>query len=210
MTGDPAAMTSPPAGADPGSIRPLPAPSFRGTPPFPEAARRALANDQLRTNLRRATTTIRTKRQRAVDERDDWEALRVAGAAIKDDVLARLPELLIELESNVTAAGGVVHWARDAAEANRIVADLVRAAGANEVVKVKSMVTQEIELNDACVAEDLRIDVRVRPTYDQPVRALLRNADARLAGTACASFFFGHDLAPYFFFVSLSTTRSSE
>ena len=149
MTGDPAAMTSPPAGADPGSIRPLPAPSFRGTPPFPEAARRALADDQLRTNLRRATMTIRTKRQRAVDERDDWEALRVAGAAIKDDVLARLPELLIELESNVTAAGGVVHWARDAAEANRIVADLVRAAGANEVVKVKSMVTQEIELNDA-------------------------------------------------------------
>ena len=106
---------------------PPPTPSFAGTPPFPEAAREALADEQLRTNLRRATTTIRTKRARAVGEREDWEALRLAGAAIKDETLARLPELLEALEHNVTAAGGVVHWARDAAEANAIVIELVRA-----------------------------------------------------------------------------------
>jgi L-lactate dehydrogenase complex protein LldF len=134
---------------DVGHVRPLPAATFAGTPPFPAAAKAALADDQLRRNLLRATTTIRTKRQRAVDEKPDWEALRIAGAAIKDDVLARLPELLQQLEANVTAAGGIVHWARDAAEANAIVVDLVRAAGATEVVKVKSMVTQEIELNEA-------------------------------------------------------------
>ncbi|MDT5040859.1 MAG: L-lactate dehydrogenase complex protein LldF, partial [Actinoplanes sp.] len=52
-------------------------------------------------------------------------------------------------EEQVTAAGGQVHWARDAAEANAIVIDLVRATGVNEVVKVKSMATQEIELNVA-------------------------------------------------------------
>ncbi|HLY13456.1 MAG TPA: lactate utilization protein B, partial [Candidatus Limnocylindrales bacterium] len=126
-----------------------PLPTFSGTPPFPEAARIALADDQLRRNLRRATTTIRTKRSRAVAERPDWEALRLSGAAIKDDVIARLPELLELLEANVTAAGGVVYWARDAAEANAIVVDLIRAAGATEVVKVKSMTTQEIELNEA-------------------------------------------------------------
>ena len=126
-----------------------PQPSFSGTPPFPEAARIALADDQLRRNLHRATTTIRTKRSRAVAERPDWEALRLSGAAIKDDVIARWPELLAQLEANVTAAGGIVHWARDAAEANAIVVDLVRAAGATEVVKVKSMTTQEIELNEA-------------------------------------------------------------
>ena len=125
------------------------APTFAGTPPFPEAARGALANEQLRKNLRRATTTIRDKRARAVAERDDWEELRRAGAAIKDDVLRRLPELLDQLEANVTAAGGVVHWARDAAEANGIVTRVVRAAGATEVVKVKSMATQEIGLNEA-------------------------------------------------------------
>jgi L-lactate dehydrogenase complex protein LldF len=126
-----------------------PAPSFAGTPPFPTAAKAALADAQLRANLGRATTTIREKRARAVGEVEDWEQLRLAGAAIKDDVLARLPELLDELERNVTAAGGEVHWARDAAEANAIVARLVKAAGSDEVVKVKSMVTQEIELNEA-------------------------------------------------------------
>jgi L-lactate dehydrogenase complex protein LldF len=126
-----------------------PVPTFAGTPPFPKAARAALADQQLRRNLQHATTTIRTKRARAVAERDDWEDLRLAGAAVKDDVLARLPDLLVELERNVTAAGGTVHWARDAAEANSIVAGLVHDAGATEVVKVKSMVTQEIELNEA-------------------------------------------------------------
>ena len=127
----------------------VPLPTFEGTPPFPIAARAALADDQLRRNLRHATTTIRTKRARAVAERDDWEELRLAGAAIKDEVLARLPELLERLEANVTAAGGTVHWARDAAEANAIVTRLVEATGATEVVKVKSMTTQEIELNEA-------------------------------------------------------------
>ncbi len=127
----------------------VPLPTFDGTPPFPIAARAALADDQLRRNLKHATTTIRTKRARAVAERDDWEELRLAGAAIKDEVLARLPELLERLEANVTAAGGTVHWARDAAEANAIVTRLVQATGATEVVKVKSMTTQEIELNEA-------------------------------------------------------------
>jgi L-lactate dehydrogenase complex protein LldF len=132
-----------------------PTPTFAGTPPFPTAARAALADAQLRTNLGRATTTIREKRARAVAELDDWEALRLAGAAIKDEVLARLPELLVQLEANVQSAGGVVHWARDAAEANAIVVDIVRTVGAREVVKVKSMVTQEIELNEALAREGI-------------------------------------------------------
>ncbi len=126
-----------------------PLPTFSGTPPFPEAARSALGDEQLRRNLRQATSTIRTKRGRAVAERPDWEELRLAGAAIKDDVIARWPDLLAQLEANVVAAGGIVHWARDAAEANALVTGIVQAAGATEVVKVKSMTTQEIELNEA-------------------------------------------------------------
>ncbi|MDT4937045.1 MAG: L-lactate dehydrogenase complex protein LldF [Pseudonocardiales bacterium] len=120
--------------------------------PFPTAAERALADGQLRRNLAQATSTIRTKRAAAVAELDDWEQLRAAGAAIKDDVLAHLERYLIQLEERVTAHGGTVHWARDANEANRIVTELVRAAGAGEVVKVKSMATQEIGLNDALAA----------------------------------------------------------
>ncbi|MFN0284240.1 MAG: lactate utilization protein B [Kineosporiaceae bacterium] len=128
--------------------------TLRGAETFPVAARRALGDTQLRRNLGHATATIRAKRAAVVGELDDWEALRDAGSAIKADVMARLPELLVELEEKVTARGGVVHWARDADEANRIVTDLVRAAGTPQdpvtaVVKVKSMATQEIGLNEA-------------------------------------------------------------
>ncbi|OBF42073.1 iron-sulfur cluster-binding protein [Mycolicibacterium peregrinum] len=122
--------------------------NLRGDESFPKAARTALADSQLRRNIGHATHTIRTKRLAAVAECDDWEQLRAAGSALKQDVMARLPELLEQLESNVTRRGGVVHWARDGEEANRIVADLIRASGSDEVVKVKSMATQEIGLNE--------------------------------------------------------------
>ena len=128
---------------------------IEGVERFPEAARRALADTQLRANLGNATRTIREKRAAVVAEVPDWEALRDAGQAIKADTMARLPELLVQLEENVTARGGVVHWARDAAEANVIVGDLVRATGSTEVVKVKSMATQEIGLNEALAARGI-------------------------------------------------------
>jgi L-lactate dehydrogenase complex protein LldF len=140
-----------------GQLRTRPEPTFAGTPPFPEAARVALADEQLRANLGRAISTIRSKRAAAVAERADWEDLRLAGAAIKDEVLRDLPALLEELETAVTAAGGVVHWARDAAEANAIVAAVVHDHGATEVVKVKSMATQEIELNEALRLEGIDV-----------------------------------------------------
>ena len=118
-------------------------------PAFPVAARAALADTQLRRNLGNATATIRAKRAAVVGEVPDWAQLRAAGAAIKDHTLAHLDELLVQLEAAVTERGGIVHWARDAAEANEIVTSLVRATGADEVVKVKSMATQEIGLNEA-------------------------------------------------------------
>src|SRR5215207_2414113 len=116
---------------------------------FPEAAREALADPQLRRNLGKATTTIRAKRAAVVAELDDWQALRDAGAAIKARALATLPEQLERLEASVTRAGGVVHWARDGAEANAIVAGVASDHGANEVIKVKSLASDEIGLNEA-------------------------------------------------------------
>jgi L-lactate dehydrogenase complex protein LldF len=116
---------------------------------FPQAARAALADSQLRHNLREATTTIRDKRARVVAEVADWEELREAGRAIKQDVLSRLDEYLVRFAEAVEAAGGTVHWARDAEEANAAVLDVARAHGADEVVKVKSLTTDEIGLNDA-------------------------------------------------------------
>jgi L-lactate dehydrogenase complex protein LldF len=122
---------------------------FLGTPAFPAAARSALADTRLRSNLRRATSTIREKRLAATGELDDWEELRDIGAAVKQHTLTHLDDYLVQLERSVTAAGGTVHWAADADEANRIVTALVEATGESEVVKVKSMATQEIGLNEA-------------------------------------------------------------
>jgi L-lactate dehydrogenase complex protein LldF len=123
---------------------------------FPKAARPALADAQLRHNLRNATTTIREKRARAVAELADWEELREAGRAIKADVMSRLDEYLLQFEASVQGAGAHVHWARDDQEANAVVVDIARAHGADEVVKVKSMATDEIGLNDALALVGVR------------------------------------------------------
>ncbi|WP_433831534.1 LutB/LldF family L-lactate oxidation iron-sulfur protein [Actinoplanes sp. CA-015351] len=123
--------------------------NLRGDQTFPQAAHDALGNDQMRRNLRHATTTIRGKSGKVIAELPDWQRLRDAGSAIKADVMARLPFLLEQLEQKVTEAGGVVHWAADANEANAIVTRLVKETGSDRVIKVKSMATQEIGLNEA-------------------------------------------------------------
>jgi L-lactate dehydrogenase complex protein LldF len=123
---------------------------------FPAAASVALRDSQLRHNLRVATHAIRDKRARAVAEVADWEQLREAGRQIKERTIRHLDAVLEQLEASVTAAGGVVHWARDGAEAIEIVAALTRAAGADEVVKVKSLATDEIGLNDGLAARGIR------------------------------------------------------
>ncbi|GGS99241.1 lactate utilization protein B [Nonomuraea spiralis] len=124
--------------------------TFLGMPGnFPQNAAKAVQDSQLRFNLRKATHTIRGKRAGVVGELPDWAELREAGKAIKDHTLRHLDRYLIQLEEAVRRAGGTVHWARDADEANRIVGDLVAATGETEVVKVKSMATQEIGLNEA-------------------------------------------------------------
>jgi L-lactate dehydrogenase complex protein LldF len=122
---------------------------LRGSEPFPVAARRALADSQLRRNLGKATATIRAKRAAAVAELPDWEQLREAGRAVKAETMRHLDTHLLRLEAEVQARGGTVHWARDAAEANQIVTSLVQATGSTSAVKVKSLVTDEIGLNDA-------------------------------------------------------------
>ncbi len=152
---------------------------LRGTEPFPVAARRALADTQLRRNLAKATAGIRAKRATVVAELPDWEELREAGRAIKADAMAHLDRYLEQLEAQVTARGGVVHWARDATQANEIVAGLVRATGAREVVKVKSMVTDEIGLNEALARAEIQAyetdlaELIVQLGHDRPSHILV-------------------------------------
>ncbi len=128
----------------------------KSLPMFPQAAKAALANSQLRRNLGKATTTIRSKRAAVVGELPDWEALRDAGSAIKERVMRHLDDYLLQLEAAVGRAGGQVHWASDAAEANRIITEIVQTTGADRVVKVKSLTTDEIQLNKALAAAGIR------------------------------------------------------
>ena len=96
------------------------------TRPFRRRPRTLSATRSCGANLCNATATIRDKRARVVAEVPDWEELREAGRAIKVGRHARLDEYLVQFEASVQAAGGHVHWARDAAEANRIVLDVAR------------------------------------------------------------------------------------
>ena len=121
-------------------------------PDFADAAKGSLANAQLRRNVRHATDVIRGKRALVVGETSDWQQLREAGRQIKAHVLRHLDTYLQQFEENCTRAGGHVHWAADADEANRIIVDLIKARGESEVIKVKTMTSDETRLNVALEA----------------------------------------------------------
>lgn len=116
--------------------------------PFPKYAKEELKNEQLRSNLRFVTHAIRNKRAKVTAEVPDWQDLRNTGESVKNYVLANLPELLEQFERNFTAAGGHVHWARNATEANQIALELIREQGVDEIIKIKSMATAETGLNE--------------------------------------------------------------
>ena len=118
-------------------------------PAFQKAAHTLLDDTQLRQNVRHATDVITRKRAQVVAEQKDWQELRSAASAVKAHVLQYLDQYLAEFEAACTAAGGHVHWATDADEANRIIVNLVRSHGSREVIKVKTMTSDEIGLNKA-------------------------------------------------------------
>ncbi len=125
------------------------------TPTFQESAKVSLADSQLRRNIGKAARGIREKRAAAVAELPDWQELREAGRAIKERTLRHLEDYLLQLEESVQKAGGHVHWARDAAEANRIIAGIAKQHDADEVVKVKSIATDETRLNEHLESEGI-------------------------------------------------------
>jgi len=143
-------------------------------PDFPDAARRALGNAQLRRNVRHATEVIRTKRAAVVGEMVDWEELRDAAHEIKDHVLRYLDVYLEQFEENCTRAGGHVHWAGDADEANAIVIEILRARHEREIIKVKTMTSDETRLNVALEAAGIvpyetdLADLIIQLGHDQP------------------------------------------
>jgi L-lactate dehydrogenase complex protein LldF len=115
--------------------------------PFPKAVLPVLRNPQLRKNVAHAIDVIQTKRGKLVLEKTDWQLLRNAASATRTHVLENLGTYLEEFEERCTAAGGVVHWANDAAEARGIILELLRQEKAEEVIKIKHMTSAEIQLN---------------------------------------------------------------
>jgi L-lactate dehydrogenase complex protein LldF len=125
-------------------------------PPFPAAAFKILRNTQLRKNVAHATDVIQAKRNKLVAEKADWQELRAAASALRMHVLENLEHYLTQFEERCTAAGGVVHWASDAAEARQIILDILREEQASEVIKIKTMTSAEIQLNPAIEAAGIK------------------------------------------------------
>ncbi|MCS7172817.1 MAG: LutB/LldF family L-lactate oxidation iron-sulfur protein [Armatimonadetes bacterium] len=124
---------------------------------FRECSVRALQDVRLREALRRATEDLRGKWTRATQELPHFEALRDRAKQIKMHTLLHLDRYLEQLEAQVQARGGVVHWARDAPEACAVVVEICRSAGARTAVKSKSMLTEEIGLNRALMQAGIRV-----------------------------------------------------
>lgn len=124
---------------------------------FPARARAALKDATLQQALDQARDGFVVKRAHQVEALPEFEALRDAAAAVKDHVLDHLGHYLIRYEQAVTASGGQVHWARDAAEARAIIQGICARVGARTVTKGKSMVSEEIGLNAALEASGLKV-----------------------------------------------------
>ncbi|MFZ0451304.1 MAG: LutB/LldF family L-lactate oxidation iron-sulfur protein [Desulfatiglandaceae bacterium] len=127
------------------------------TEQFKEMAAKAACNETLNRTLRHAGESFRALREKGFSQLEDPEGSRRRGHEVKDRCLSRLPELLRLLEENVIEAGGVVHWARDASEARRIIMDLVKQYGVRTIVKGKSMMTEEIALNKELTRKGIEV-----------------------------------------------------
>ncbi|OUL73150.1 LutB/LldF family L-lactate oxidation iron-sulfur protein [Paraburkholderia hospita] len=114
---------------------------------FKARARAALDDPKLRSSFRGAMDFLQTKRRTQFPDDDELQHLRDLGEAVRRHALSRLPDLLVQLESNLTARGVHVHWAETAADANAIIHGIVQSHDAKRVIKGKSMASEEIELN---------------------------------------------------------------
>jgi L-lactate dehydrogenase complex protein LldF len=91
---------------------------------------------------------VREKRDKAAFQIPEWEVLRETASQIKNNVLSNMNDYLIEFEANALKNGIIVHWAADGAEHNKIVHSIMEKHGVKQMVKSKSMLTEECHLNE--------------------------------------------------------------
>lgn len=115
---------------------------------FPANARAALGDAQLQEALERLRGGFVEGRRQVVAKLPEFDALRNRAAEIRRHTIAHLDQYLVQFEERATAAGGIVHWCRDAAEARAAILEICQAVDARLVTKGKSMIGEEIEIND--------------------------------------------------------------
>jgi len=113
------------------------------------AAARAFVDNRERAHWHdTALWFVREKRDKQAASLPEWETLRETASAIKLHTQTQLAEYLLEFESEAAANGCVVHWAETTSELNKIVTELLQSVNAKDVVKSKSMLTEECHLNE--------------------------------------------------------------
>ena len=115
---------------------------------FSANAADALVDEPLQRALQKLRQGFVVKRREAIGNLPEFDRLRREGQAIKDHTLGHLDLYLEEFEAQVVAKGGQVHWCRDAEEARKNILDICRSADARTVSKGKSMIGEEIAIND--------------------------------------------------------------
>ena len=124
---------------------------------FPSSARAALLNEELQGALRKSRGGFVDKRQNAVDDLPEFDNLRDRAVAIKNHVLSNLEQYLEQFEDSVNRSGGQVHWASTPQQGVDIITEICRRADTKCVTKGKSMIGEEMNLNDALEAEGIEV-----------------------------------------------------
>ncbi len=136
---------------------------------------------------------LRQKRDRESQDLPEWEQLRTLASQIKEHTLTHLADYLEQFERNATANGMVVHWARDAAQHNQVVHDIMAARGATILVKSKSMLTDECEMRPFLEQRGIEIietdlGERIQQLDDEPPSHIVVPAVHKLRGDVAAVF----------------------
>ncbi|OAN18181.1 amino acid dehydrogenase [Photobacterium jeanii] len=124
---------------------------------FKDRIKVQMKDDFMRESVANAQTRMFTNRQKAADKLGNWEQWREMGMDIRNHVLENLDYYLHQLSESVEKNGGQVFFARTADEATAYVESIIKAKDAKKVVKSKSMVTEEINLNHVIERNDCEV-----------------------------------------------------
>ena len=136
---------------------------------------------------------LRKKRDRESEALPEWQELRSLASAIKEHTLSHLADYLLEFERNAIKNGAQVHWAKDAAEHNQVVYDILHARGVRTLVKAKSMLTDECEMrpfleNRGIEVMETDLGERIQQLDDEPPSHIVVPAVHKLRGDVARVF----------------------